>query len=159
MAPLDRDALFAQLAAMPDFLRQALGDLPEREAMVRGPDGTFSPVEQCWHLADLEREGYAVRIRRLLTEVDPALPDFDGARVAAERKYHQLSLAAGLAAFHNARAANLKALRAVSPQEWTRSGRQEGVGVVCLHDIPRMMVEHDAGHRHEIDAWLRQRKH
>jgi hypothetical protein len=30
-------------------------------AQVAGAD-EFWPVEQCWHLADLERDGYAVQI-------------------------------------------------------------------------------------------------
>ena len=54
-----------------------------------------------------------MRIRRLLTEVEPALPDFDGERVAQERNYKSLSLADGLEAFRRARAENLAALRAL----------------------------------------------
>ena len=98
---------------MPDILDEAFGGLSAAEARIAGTDG-FSPVEQCWHLADLEREGYGVRIRRLLTEDEPALPDFDGERVARERDYKSLSLTEGLAAFRRARAENLAALRGLS---------------------------------------------
>jgi hypothetical protein len=119
-----------------------------------GPDGQFSPVEQCWHLADLEREGYAQRIRRLLVEERPELPDFDGARIARERRYRSLSLAAGIAGFRAARLANLRLLRAAQALDWLRSATQEGVGAVSLCDLPAMMSEHDAGHRLEIEAWL-----
>jgi len=146
---------FAQLAAMPGALQEAFAGLDGAQAQRAGPEGGFSPLEQCWHLADLEREGYAERIRRLRAEDHPVLPDFDGARRAEERQYRTLTLAGGIAAFREAREANLATLRAIAPQEWARSGTQEGVGAVRLADIPRMMAEHDAGHREEIVAWLR----
>ena len=149
LSPADQDTLLEQLSAMPVFLDEAFGGVSDTDARVAGADG-FTPVEQCWHLADLEREGYAVRIRRLLTEVEPALPDFDGERVAQERNYKSLSLEDGLEAFRRARAQNLAALRALTASEWERRGSQEGVG---LCDIPLMMAEHDAAHRAEIEEW------
>ena len=148
-------AIFEQLAAMPEMLERVFGGLPTAASTRPGEDGAFSPVEHCWHLADLEREGYALRIRRLLAEDEPQLPDFDGARIAAERDYRRRSLAEGLTAFRNARRDNLADLRSVTPPQWSRSGTQEGVGRITLADIPRMMVEHDASHRVEIEAWFR----
>src|SRR5215468_3688720 len=102
----ERQAVIGRLAAMPDFLDVSLGELSAIDAAVPGLDGTPSPVEQCWHLADLEREGYGSRIRRILEETDPMLPDFDGARVARERNYLMRPLAAALDAFRAARAEN-----------------------------------------------------
>jgi len=150
---MTRDELLAGLEAMPAFLEAAFAALPPAEAVQPGPGGSFSPVEQCWHLADLERDGYATRVRRLLTEDDPELADFDGARVARERQYLSLSLAEGLRSFRAARAQTLSMLRQVQPHQWTRSGRQDGVGRVSLRDIPSMMAAHDASHRREIEAW------
>jgi hypothetical protein len=124
---------------------------------VAGPDGALAPVEQCWHLADLEREGYGLRIDRLLRETDPLLADFDGARIARERAYRSLSLAEGLAAFRRARQDNLARLRTLSAEQWRRDGSQEGVGPIALCDVPAMMAEHDAGHRGEIEAWWQAR--
>jgi hypothetical protein len=117
-------------------------------------EGGFSLVEQAWHLADLEREGFGARIERLLAEDQPFLPDFDGARLARERDYRSRPLAAGVAAFAAARAANLRRLRAVPEEAWTRAGTQEGVGRVTLGDLPRLMLEHDDSHRAEIAALL-----
>jgi len=148
----DQDTLLDRLSAMPAFLDEVFGGLSAADATVEGADG-FSPVEQCWHLADLERDGYAVRIRRLLNEAEPELPDFDGERVALERNYKSLSFADGLEAFRRTRAENLAALRALTASEWERRGTQEGVGRVGLCDIPLMMAEHDAAHRAEIEAW------
>ena len=154
MAPMAQDALLADLQAMPDYLARTFTGLSAAEAAVPGPDGALAPVEQCWHLADLEREGYGLRIQRLLGEVDPVLADFDGARIALERAYRARSLAEGLAAFRDARHQNLARLRSLTPDQWSRGGSQEGVGAIALCDVPAMMAEHDAGHRQEIAAWL-----
>jgi hypothetical protein len=158
MASRDQEALFSQLAAMPDFLHEQFADLSRSDALLPGPDDSFAPVEHCWHLADLEREGHAVRIRRLRSEIDPVLPDFDGARVAEERRYKTLSLAAGIQAFREARLANLTELRSVGSDEWSRSGTRESVGILALGDMPAMMAGHDAAHRQEIEAWTRTRR-
>jgi len=153
LSPPQRDELLASLAAMPELLVQEFAALAPDAATLAGPDGAFSPVEQVWHLADLEREGFGERIRRLQSEDDPQLPDFDGARIAAERDYRALPLAAGLQAFAAARRANLAALPGIDSPLWQRAGTQEGVGRVSLCDIPAMMLQHDASHRAEIAAW------
>ena len=154
MTSADLDTVFAQLAAMPTFLEEAFGALSEQDAIWRGSRETFAPVEQCWHLADLERDGFAMRIRRLVSETAPVLPDFDGARVAEEGQYLRRSLAEGLKAFQAARLETMEQLRGIAPHEWSRTGTQQGVGVVVLRDMPRMMAGHDAGHRQEIEDWL-----
>ena len=52
-----QETLLENLSVMPEILAEAFGGLSAADARVEGADG-FSPVEQCWHLADLEREGY-----------------------------------------------------------------------------------------------------
>jgi molybdopterin synthase sulfur carrier subunit len=141
-----------ELAAMPELLRAAAGRLGEAGWLVGPPGGGFCLVEQAWHLADLEREGFAPRLRRLLAEDEPFLPDFDGARAARERGYRARTLAAGIEAFASERAANLALLGSVSAAAWSRSGTQEGVGRVTLADVARAMVSHDRAHQAEIDA-------
>lgn len=153
----ERRALMSELAGMPDYLARAFEGVSAVDAASAAPDGSFGPVEQCWHLADLEREGFGIRIRRLLTESQPHLPNFDGAAIAQQRGYRGRSLAEALAVFRAARQDNLAMLGEVRAADWTRAGTQDGVGAVALCDIPAMMAEHDAGHRREIEAWRRAR--
>jgi DinB family protein len=153
----ERKALMEGLEAMPGFLADRFATLSADEATRKGAGDTFSPVEQCWHLAELESEGFGARIRLLLDAENPFLPDFDGARLARERQYRSRSLEEGLAAFRSGRQANLAVLRAVGPEQWARAGTQEGVGRVALCDLPHMMAEHDASHRAEIEAWSQER--
>jgi hypothetical protein len=155
--PLEqREALLETLEQMPQYLEQQFRSLTAELIRQPGADGSFSPVEQVWHLADLEREGFGSRIERLLSESEPQLPDFDGAAIAMTRRYRSLSLTAGLAAFREARQRNLARLRAIAADAWTRSGQQQGVGRVSLCDMPGLMSQHDAAHRGEISAWKAQ---
>ncbi len=152
-----RDLLLERLSSMPAYLESAFANLTPAEAATSPAPGAFAPVEQAWHLADLEREGYAVRIRRLLEEAAPHLPDFDGLRIAAERNYKALDLREGLAAFRAARLVNVALLRGLPTAAWARTGTLEGVGPIALCDLPAMMDGHDASHRAEIDEWRRTR--
>lgn len=144
------ETLFLTLESTPALLAKAAADIPEDRVRQRGTTGGFSFVEHVWHLADLEREGYGVRIRRLLSEDEPLLSNFDGERIAHERVYQRRDLADGLLAFTSARTRNLQMLRDVPNGDWARTAEQEGIGAVALGDIPRMMVEHDREHEKEI---------
>ena len=155
LTEVQQHELLEALAGMNRFLRESFASLTPEEARTPGPGGTFSPVEQVWHLADLEREGFGVRIRRLQTEINPHLPDFDGTKIAQERNYRSLSLAEGLGAFEAAREANLRALQALAPKDWLRSGTQDGVGAVSLCDMPTFLRQHDRAHIAEIEEWKR----
>ena len=150
----ERESLLASLHEMPDWLGRTFGSLTTGDATRRSSDGMFAPVEQCWHLADLEREGFAERLRRLREEDRPVLADWDGERAAIERDYRQRTCAGGIAAFAEARRANLALIASIRAEEWERAGTQVGVGPVALCDLPAMMAEHDASHRREIEAWL-----
>ena len=150
------ETLFLTLESTPALLARAAAELPEDGVRHRGTQGDFSLVEHVWHLADLEREAYAVRIRRLLTEDEPQLSNFDGNRIARARLYHLRDLAEGLVAFTLARTRNLQRLREASVDEWKRAGELEGVGRVELADVPRMMTEHDRVHGVEIADLVRE---
>ena len=150
-----RRELLAALEEMRGYLRESFAALTSEQARTRGPGDFFSPVEHVWHLVDLEREGFNRRIGRLLMEDNPLLPDFDGDALAEQRNYRALSLSDGLAAFAKARRANVAALRAVPADAWSRGGTQAGVGGVTLGDLPGLMLEHDEGHKSQIEDWKR----
>lgn len=158
MSGQERGGMMRSLEEMPRRLRGAFTALDRKDAAMPGPEGSFSPVEQVWHLADLEREGFGFRIRALLSEENPFLPDFDGTAVAQARNYRARSLEDGLEAFAVARQQNVEVLRAVAMSSWSRSGQQEGIGKVMLCDIPGFMLQHDLAHETEIADWARARR-
>lgn len=94
-----------------------------------------------------------MRIRRLQSETNPHLQDFDGDRIARERNYSSLSLWEGLAAFEEARKANLSTLQMLPAEAWSRNGTQEGVGEITLCDMPVFIHQHDIAHVEEILSW------
>jgi hypothetical protein len=142
--------LLGSLERTPLLLFELATGVSDAHMRLRPTAGGFALVEQIWHLADLEREGYGERLRRLAAETSPALADFDGDRVARERHYLELDPREGLVRFAEARAANLLLLDGLAPADLHRAGVQEGVGPVTLGDVPRMMVDHDRGHVREV---------
>ena len=144
------ETLLLTLESTPALVARAAARLSAEEARRRPAEGAFSLIENVWHLAELEREGYATRIRRILAEAEPFLPDFDGDRIARERNYRIRDLAEGLAVFATARERNLEILRSLPPAGWKRTGKQEGIGRVTLEDVTRMMAEHDRSHTRDV---------
>jgi DinB superfamily len=151
---IERNELVSSLQDMPRFLAQTFADMDDEQARCAIDGHGFSPVEQVWHLADLECEGFGERIRRLLSEQQPALADFDGDRVARERAYKTRSLKKGLQAFQQAREKNMAALNAIRTDQWQRNGTQQGVGEVSLCDMPVFIHQHDVSHIKEIQDWM-----
>jgi uncharacterized damage-inducible protein DinB len=141
------------LAAMPDFVTAAVDGATPARLRERPAAGEFSLAEHACHLRDLEREGYVVRVRRMLAERVPALVPFDGAAVARARDY--LAQDARLAAreFAAARRELTGLLAPLTEEDLRREGTFDGKPV-RLAELLDMMLEHDRGHRAEIEALL-----
>jgi hypothetical protein len=139
-----------RLDSMPEFLDAALAEAGDERLRIRPTPEEFCLLEHACHLRDLEREGYLVRLRRMLGEKSPALEGFDGAAVARARDY--LAQDARLAAqeFATARRELVGLLAPLTESDLGREGTFMGKAV-CLADVIGMMVEHDRGHREEIE--------
>ena len=144
------------LANTPNRFAKLTEGFSNAELRVRDEAGSFSVVENVCHLRDLEVQGYAERIRRMLDEENPSLADFDGARVAAMSDYNSQNIDEALVAFESARRANVETLRGATEAQRNRTGTLEGVGTITLNKLVEMMREHDEGHLEELRV-LRQR--
>jgi hypothetical protein len=151
MEQQEREAIVERLSLMPERLAELVERLADGAGGMNPDPPGLTLVEHVWHLADLEEEAYAVRIRRIREEDGPVLADFDGGRLAAERQYRLRDIGDGLLAFGRARSANVATLRQVSANEWARSATQDQVGPLTLDDVPRMMDEHDTSHRQDLE--------
>jgi hypothetical protein len=138
------------LSATPESIRQIIQNCAAESLTRRPPSGEFAAVEVICHLRDLEREGYSVRIQKLLAEEQPSLSDIDGGRLAMERDYLRQNSASALHDFVAAREDTIRAIRELSAEQWERSGTQEGVGPVTVARVVEMMLEHDEGHLEEL---------
>src|ERR687883_177480 len=87
------------LAETPEAVRQMVDGLASEELTFKPSEKEFSILENICHLRDIEAEGYAFRIRKILSDREPFLPDIDGDRLAAERSYNRQNLRAALDVF------------------------------------------------------------
>jgi hypothetical protein len=112
-----------QLARAPEVVREAIGEINVEKLRNKPSASIFSPLEDVWHLRDIEAEGYLVRIRRILSELLPALEDLDGDRTAIERRYNELELEPAIAGFAVARGESVALLRGLPAEAWMRQAR------------------------------------
>src|SRR5207244_12656757 len=89
----------------------------------------FSIAANICHMRDIEAEGYNVRARRLAEEIDPFMPDVDGAKLAAERNYDQQDWRAALHELTTLRADTMSRLNGNNG-----SGTLQGVGRITPRD-------------------------
>ena len=144
------DTLLALLEDTPGKLVSLTSDFSDAELRWKHALEEFSALENICHLRDLELQGYAPRIRRMLDESNPVLPDFDGARVAAESNYHGEARSGALDAFAKARRENVQKLRGLTAEQLKRAGTLAGVGTITLRDLTIKMREHDQGHLEDL---------
>lgn len=152
MTTAELQSLTSFLAETPARIRQLTSDLSESDVRWKPSAREFSALENVCHLNDLEREGYAIRIEKLIREEQPFLPDFDGGKIAAERDYNQRQLETMLEAFAQSRESNLRAVNRLSPVELQRGGTLETVGHITLESLLLKMREHDEAHLEELSS-------
>jgi hypothetical protein len=150
MTKHDLEQLLEFLGETLEFVGQLVRGLSEEDLRWKPSDNEFSILENICHLNDIEREGYRERIKKLLSESEPFLPDIDGGKLARERNYNAQDPAAALHAFTLARMENIKTIKNISPDQLSRSGMFENVGPVTLEELLLKMKEHDEGHRKEL---------
>ncbi len=141
-----------ELLATPSRVASLLADVSADAMKIRSADGELALVEHLCHLRDIEEEGYAVRIARLLSEHEPFLRDLDGDALARERRYIDQSADEALAAFAEARSRSVSLLRDCDESALAREGTFENVGRVSLAKLVAMMHEHDRDHLASIAA-------
>jgi DinB superfamily len=142
-----------RLESMPAFLDEALQSVSLDDLVARPAAGEFSLVEQACHLRDLEREGYLVRVRRILAETLPQLEGFDGAAVARARNYSAQDPYAAARDFAAARREVASLLAAASARDLEREAMFDGKRIT-LRELIAMMEQHDRGHREEIERLI-----
>jgi len=142
------------LAALGDFPRQLkayYGEVPAgfqnwRPASWEGiPSEPFTPIEQICHVLDIEVDGYHVRFRRALQELNPKLITLEGERLAAERRYATADATEVFSAFRQARAQTIELVSGLSPQQFARTAEFEGRSLT-IRSLVHYLCSHDQQH-------------
>ena len=142
-----------RLAQMPDVLSAAIDAAGPDGLLFRVVGDGFSLTEQACHLRDVEREGYLVRARRMLSDSAPTLEGFDGTAVAKARDYLSQDARAAVREFAAARGALIALLAPLGDSRLAREALFGGERIT-LADLIAMIVEHDRSHREEIEELL-----
>ena len=146
MARQEFENLLAFLEETPEVIRSLTENLPVTELRQKPAKEEFSFLEHVCHLRDIEREGYCVRIAKLLSEEQPFLTDIDGDRLAQERNYNSQIFDEALSAFERVRKKNIQTIRPLPPENLKRIGIFQNVGTITLEQLLSMMREHDNEH-------------
>jgi len=142
--------VLASLGRTPELIKEMLSSVPQSSWSARPLAGEWSFAENLCHLRDLEREGYGVRIIRILEEEKPFLPDFDGGRIAMERNYLAEDAGQALEDFAAARAGNVARLSQLDSGSLARTATLEGSGVITLRKLMDFIQEHDSKHLDDL---------
>ena len=78
MAHESLEEAISKLASTPEVIREVFARLDAGKLRSKPNSSLFSPLEDMWHLRDIEAEGYLTRIKRILAEDMPVLEDLDG---------------------------------------------------------------------------------
>ena len=152
-------SLLDDLSAMPDELERAMRLVPadrlrwKPESWGGSPGETFAALEHACHVRDIERDGYQVRIGRMLEEQNPSLVSIDGDELAKERRYDAADLQEALASFRSARAETVARLRALDDAQLERAGFFAEYGPLTLRALIHYLRSHDQQHLAGIQ-WL-----
>jgi hypothetical protein len=141
----------AALAAFPGQLEAHYGLIPAKYKNWRPsswdgiPSEPFTPIEQVWHVRDIEIDGYHERLRRTLQESDPQLASLDGEALAKERSYATCDSAQAFAEFRRARSKTIELVSNLSPPQFARAAIFEG-HPVTLRGLVHNLCSHDQQH-------------
>ena len=142
----DLQTSIARLAATASRLDLLIVGLTESQLRHKPDPESFSIKESVLHLRDIEMQAYGPRLRRILTEKNPLLPDVDGTRLASERRYNEQSMAPAVEEFRQAREECVGILRRVTAAHLTRIAQMEKVGSMTLAQLIGRWCEHDEEH-------------
>lgn len=145
-------SILSSLRSFPDQLEQLYATVaapcanwtpPSWEGI---PSETFTAIEQICHIRDIEIDGYHLRFRRLLEEVEPSLVSIDSYQVARERRYPDAPVERVFADFRAARAETVRLLASLDEAQWRRRGSFEGYGPVTVKGLAHYLCSHDQQH-------------
>jgi hypothetical protein len=130
---MDR-ATFNALVAFPEQIEMHFAAVPAEfinwapPSWEGVPSEPFTAIEQVCHVRDIEIDGYHVRIRRILSEINPTLESIDSESLAKQRSYATSSAAEAFAVFRAARAKTIGLISALNAAQFSRTGVFEGYG-------------------------------
>ncbi|MBW8884889.1 MAG: DinB family protein [Planctomycetia bacterium] len=146
--------LIEDYAAGPHLLREAVKGMSREQIVARPVAGKWSTLEVVCHIADFEIVG-ADRIKRVIAEEKPTLPDGDERVFASRLAYHHRELEEELQLIGAIRAQVARILRTLKDDDFARIGNHTAAGPLTLQQL----VERGANHvQHHLKFIAEKRK-
>jgi hypothetical protein len=150
---MKHETLINDYAAGPQLLREAVRGMTREQLMARPVPGKWSTLEVICHIADFEIVG-ADRIKRVIAENQPTLPDGDEKAFAAALKYHDRELEEELQLIGSIRASTTRILRTLKDEDFGRIGQHTAAGPLTLQQL----VERGAKHIGHHAAFIKEKR-
>ena len=138
-----------------DELQNQLLGLSEKDLCRRPAPGEWSLKEIAAHLRDAEA-CFLERLRLIVSQDEPRLPDIDVDAYVLERDYQSLDLHEVLLELSRLRQRSASLLWSLEPSEWEREGLHPYRGRLSIMQVARDMNEHDLGHLWQVRRLRRQ---
>jgi hypothetical protein len=137
--------LIDDYAAGPQLLREAVKGMSRDQLVARPMAGKWSTLEVVCHIADFEIVG-ADRIKRVIAEDKPTLPDGDEKLFAARLVYHDRDLEEELQTIGSIRAQVARILRTLRDDDFARIGNHTAAGPLTLQQLVARATNHVPHH-------------
>jgi DinB family protein len=156
--PKDRsfiDACLERARTGPVALAETCRGLSDEDHRRKPGVGKLSLLEHMTHMLDMERDVFAVRLRRVLEEEDPALDPVDQEHSVDESRYAGRTFAELMEEWETLRRANVELVERTGPDEWSRPVRHPDLGKATFADVVQRWSRHDADHLRQIEIIAR----
>lgn len=145
----DRDPM-AVLAMLPEAIEGQVAGLTAEQLRQPEAPGKWSIVEVVQHLADSDLV-WAYRLRTILAQDRAPITGYDQDRWAEALRYRGVAAEDALAQLRALRAANLRLLRSLAPEERKRVGVHSERGEESIELMIRLYAGHDLLHLRQLD--------
>lgn len=139
----------AMMQSAPETIAQTIAGASDSQLKTPPQPGKWSVVQIIAHLAEDELVS-SWRYRQMLENPGCALAGFDQDKWAEYGRYEEWSVPDALAMFTLLRNANLRLLRGLTPEQWTRHGMHAERGRITVRDLAQHMAGHDVNHIEQI---------
>lgn len=146
-----RAAVLAIMVSTPAVLRSLSASLTEEQWKHEPSHDDWALNEIVCHLADTEREIHRMQLDLMMAREGAFIPRPDSGVWANEREYLNVDGRAALAEFIRARIENMKTLKALDENIWSRSARHAIFGPTNFLEVTSFMADHDRLHVQQ--AW------
>ena len=145
---MDRQELIERFRTGFDDVADSVDGITAEELDRRPPGSDWSAREVAHHLADSEATAY-VRLRRLIAEDNPFIPDYDEEEFA-RRLHYDRPIEPSLEVLRSVRTASLQLLESLTAEEWQRSGTHAEAGPYSVDGWLRTYANHSHEHADQI---------